>query len=213
MKRLLKIASIVWCACLLLAAGAGARTLTKAERKQAEKEIKAGHKELKKSIGKLTDEQLRWKPATERWSAAECAEHLIVSEELIVKLIQERIMKSPAAAEQPAAEQARLDAEVLMKIADRSRRAQAPAEIAPKARYATRAELLKALDASTASILNYVRTTQDELRTHFLPHPALGVPLDGYQWLMVDAAHFTRHTKQIEEVKADPKFPKKQSRY
>ena len=99
MKRVVKLAWVALCAALLLAAGAEARTLTKAERKRAEKEIKAAHKQLKKSIGKLTDEQLRWKPAPERWSAAECAEHLIVSEELIVKLIQERILKMPAAAE------------------------------------------------------------------------------------------------------------------
>ena len=40
-----------------------------------------------------------------------------------------------------------------------------------------------------------------------LPHPVLG-PLDAYQWILRISAHSESHTKQIEEVKADPSFPK-----
>ena len=35
-----------------------------------------------------------------------------------------------------------------------------------------------------------------------------GKKLDGYEWLLYIAAHSERHTKQIDEVKADPHFPK-----
>jgi hypothetical protein len=31
--------------------------------------------------------------------------------------------------------------------------------------------------------------------------------MDGYQWILAVAAHSARHTQQILEVKADPKFP------
>jgi hypothetical protein len=31
--------------------------------------------------------------------------------------------------------------------------------------------------------------------------------MDAYQWLLLLAAHTERHTAQIEEIKADPKFP------
>ena len=55
--------------------------------------------------------------------------------------------------------------------------------------------------------MDYVRTTNDDLRDHFGPHPTLGT-LDGYQWILLISAHSERHTKQIEEVKADPNFPK-----
>lgn len=37
----------------------------------------------------------------------------------------------------------------------------------------------------------------------------LGKKLDGYQWVLFISAHSERHTKQINEVKADPGFPKK----
>jgi len=55
--------------------------------------------------------------------------------------------------------------------------------------------------------MDYVSTTNDDLRDHMGPHPVLG-PLDAYQWILLISAHSERHTKQIEEVKADPNFPK-----
>ena len=44
----------------------------------------------------------------------------------------------------------------------------------------------------------------------FSPDPfSMGKTLDAYEWLLFLAAHSERHTKQIDEVKADPNFPKK----
>jgi len=33
--------------------------------------------------------------------------------------------------------------------------------------------------------------------------------LDGYEFVLLIAAHSERHTKQINEVKVDPNFPRK----
>lgn len=55
--------------------------------------------------------------------------------------------------------------------------------------------------------MDYIRTTNDDLRDRFFDHPVLG-PMEGYQWLLLIATHSARHTAQIEEVKADPNFPK-----
>ena len=52
-----------------------------------------------------------------------------------------------------------------------------------------------------------VKETKDDLRGHGMPHPVLKT-LDGYQWVLLIAGHSARHTAQIDEVKADPKFPK-----
>jgi len=38
-------------------------------------------------------------------------------------------------------------------------------------------------------------------------YPHFGL-LDGYPWLLLLSAHRARHSEQIEEVKADPNFPK-----
>jgi hypothetical protein len=53
--------------------------------------------------------------------------------------------------------------------------------------------------------LEYVRTTQNALRMHF-DSGASG--LDAYQWLLAIAGHTERHVLQINEVKADPRYPK-----
>jgi hypothetical protein len=50
-------------------------------------------------------------------------------------------------------------------------------------------------------------TKNDELRAHAADSP-MGKKLDGYEWVLFAAAHSERHTKQINEVKADPNFPK-----
>jgi hypothetical protein len=77
----------------------------------------------------------------------------------------------------------------------------------PTGRFATETELIKAFEDNRSATMDYLRTTNDDLRDHFFDHPAFGT-LDGYQWLLLISAHSARHTAQIEEVKADPNFPK-----
>jgi len=52
------------------------------------------------------------------------------------------------------------------------------------------------------------KTPESELRSHVSGPSPMG-DLDGYQWMLFMAAHTRRHIAQIEEVKADPCFPKK----
>jgi hypothetical protein len=51
-----------------------------------------------------------------------------------------------------------------------------------------------------------VKSTQDDLRAHGFQSP--GGYRDGYQMLLTLAGHAERHSQQIAEVKADPKYPK-----
>lgn len=137
---------------------------------------------------------------------AEVAEHITVSESAIFSLVQKQVMQSPAAPEKR--EQVRgKDEVVLQRIPDRSHKAQAPEFLRPTGRWATEADLTKTFEDSRAATMEYIRTTDDDLRDHFFDHPVLGT-LDGYQWLLLISAHSARHTAQIEEVKADPNFPK-----
>jgi hypothetical protein len=45
------------------------------------------------------------------------------------------------------------------------------------------------------------------LKNHFTLHPAFGT-INTYQLLLLLSGHSERHTLQIEEVKANPAFPK-----
>jgi uncharacterized damage-inducible protein DinB len=181
-------------------------SLSDAEREKAILNLDATRQLFVKSISGISEKQWRYKPAPDRWSIAEVAEHITVTESAILTLVREQVIKSPAAPEKRAEIHAK-DEVVLTKIPDRSTKAQAPEFLKPTGRFATRADLAKAFDEARQATIEYVRTTSDPLREHFWDHPLLG-ELDGYQWLLLNAAHCARHTKQIEEVKADPGYPK-----
>lgn len=181
-------------------------TLTPEERESALKLFQTTHDNFIKSISGLSQKQWTFKPAPDRWSVAEVAEHITVSETTIMGLIQQRLMQSPAAPDKRAQVKGK-DELILQRMPDRSHKAQAPEILRPTGRWATEADLTKAFEDARKANMEYVRTTNDDLRDHFYDHPAFGT-LDGYQWLIVLASHSGRHTAQIEEVKADPNFPK-----
>src|SRR5271165_6977371 len=207
---------VLLCLILALASASFAQTaaapaptptpMTADEREAALKNLQDTHDAFLKSIAGLSEKQWRFKPAPDRWSVAEVAEHITVSESAIFGMVQSRVMTSPAAPEKRA-EVAGKDEIVLTKVPDRSRKAQAPEFLKPINRWATREELTKTFEDSRRATMDYVRSTNDDLRDHFGPHPLLG-SLDAYQWILLISAHSERHTKQIEEVKADPNFPK-----
>ncbi len=181
-------------------------TLTAEERDAALKSLQATHDAFLQSIAGLSDKQWRFKPAPDRWSVAEVSEHIAVAESALFALVQKQIMASPATPEKRA-EVAGKDEIVLERVPDRSHKAQAPEFLKPTNRWATREELTKAFEDSRRATMDYIRTTNDDLRDHFFAHPLLG-QMDAYQWILLISAHSERHTKQIEEVKADPNFPK-----
>jgi hypothetical protein len=56
-----------------------------------------------------------------------------------------------------------------------------------------------------ARMLEYVKTTREDLRSHYVTREGC----DAYQWLLLISAHAQRHVLQIREIKADPRFPRK----
>lgn len=201
-------------ACTLIAALGNAAlaqsaptALTADERKEAVKYLEETRKNFLESVKGLSEAQLKFKAAPDKWSVAEVAEHIAVSEETIFGMVTDRIMKSPAAPEKKEAAKGK---EKLLPalLTDRSSKFQAPEMLKPTNRFASQAELVKAFNASRDKTIAYVNTSQDDLRSHFGPHPVLK-DLDAYQWMFLIAGHSARHTAQINEVKADPNFPKK----
>jgi uncharacterized damage-inducible protein DinB len=172
----------------------------------AVKQFQTTHDNFIKSISGLSQKQWTFKPAPDRWSVAEVAEHITVAESGILGLVQTKVMQTPATPEKREQVKGK-DEIILEKVPDRSKKAQAPEFLRPTGRWATQAELTEAFEKNRQATMDYVRTTNDDLRDHLFDHPVLG-PMDGYQWLLLISAHSARHTAQIEEVKADPNFPK-----
>jgi uncharacterized damage-inducible protein DinB len=185
---------------------AGSTTLTPQEREFALRQFETTRDNFLKSISGLSQKQWTFKPAPDRWSVAEVAEHITVSESTIAGLVQTKVMPSPADPSKRELVKGK-DELIIEKVPDRSHKVQAPEILRPTGRFATEVDLTKAFEDARKSNMDYIRTTNDDLRDHFFDHPVLG-PLDGYQWLLLVSAHSARHTAQIEEVKADPNFPK-----
>jgi hypothetical protein len=82
-------------------------------------------------------------------------------------------MTSPAAPEKRDQVKGK-DEMILQKMPDRSHKAQAPEFLRPTGRWAAEADLTKAFEESRKATMDYVRTTNDDLRDHFLDHPAFG---------------------------------------
>jgi uncharacterized damage-inducible protein DinB len=188
------------------AQAAAPATLSPEEREFALKSLQATHDKFLQSIAGLSEKQWTFKPGPDRWSVAEVAEHITVSESTILGLIQKQVMASPAAPEKREQVKGK-DEMILQRMPDRSHKAQAPEILRPTGRWPTEADLTKTFEESRKVTMDYVRTTNDDLRDHFFDHPVFGT-MDGYQWLLLLTSHSARHTAQIEEVKADPNFPK-----
>jgi len=193
---------------LLLAADT-AQTLSQEERDRAVAELEGSKKAFLDATKGLSPAQWNFKPAPERWSVAECSEHIALAEGFIFGLVSEKIMKAPANPEKRDAAKGK-DELILKILQDRSHKATAPEPIDP-AKHAsmTLEESIKLFQESRAHTIEYVKNTQEDLRDHLFDHPvpAIGT-LDGYQWILLISGHTRRHTAQILEVKADPNFPK-----
>ena len=184
----------------------GAKTLSQHDRDLAVASMQASRKLFLDSVSGLSAEQWNFKAAPDRWSIAECAEHIALSESFLSGLAKNQVMKTPVTPEKRS-EVKVTDQDILDKTPDRSQKFKAPEPITPKKTFADPEQAVANFKENREKNIAYIQTTQDDLRDHFFTHPAFG-PLDAYQWLLLMSAHTERHTRQILEVKADPKFPK-----
>ncbi|HXB07172.1 MAG TPA: DinB family protein [Puia sp.] len=204
MKKLL-LAAILFGGLLLTAFRVAPGTLTPDERKYAVDYFLKTKARLTKDLKGLSEAQLNWKADTSRWSIYQCTEHIALAENVIFQWIQ-MTEHQPAAPEKRS--EVKLTTEKLVSMTiDRSHKFQAPEMLRPETKFPSTEAALNAYTLRRDSTIAYLQTTQDDLKDHFLAHPLFGT-MDLYQGLVFLAAHSERHTLQIEEVMADPNFPK-----
>jgi len=193
-------------ACLILSvlglAAATGHDVTPTEREQARRYLAQTREGVIRAVRGLSEIQWQFKPASDRWSAAEVLEHIAMTEELVANSILRRIPDAPPPA--PGADSRKVDDMILSQVPDRSHKLRAPEALVPTGKWSPNESLDRFL-AAYGEIVSVLESNHD-LRGHIINHPALG-PLDGYQWILALSAHTERHTKQILEVEADPHFP------
>jgi len=185
-----------------LAGGATGQDITNMEREQALHYLAETRAGVIEAVKGLSEAQFNFKPAPDRWSVAECLEHIATVETLVLTGVRVRLEKGPAPS--PDRDVKQLDTLILTMVPDRSTKVKAPPQLVPTGHSTPTANLEQFL-ASRQQTVNCLKSDSN-LRGHVADHPVFG-PLDGYQWILAAAGHSERHTKQIQEVKADPNFP------
>lgn len=198
------IAILAGAALSLAAASGRAQELTQADKDKGLAYLESTRKGVVDATKGLSEAQWNFKAAPDKWSIAECAEHIAAAEDFIRGMITDKVMKAPPA---PDRDVAKIDSDVKAMIPDRTTKAQAPEPLKPTNRFGSPEGSLKHFLESRAETEEFLKKTPD-LRAHAADSP-LGSKLDAYEWILFIAAHSERHTKQIEEVKANAGFPKK----
>jgi hypothetical protein len=186
------------------AAAVSAQEVTQAEKDKGLQYLETTKKNVLEATKGLSEEQWNFKPAPDRWSVAQVMEHIAASEDFIREMLKEKVMMAPAG--DAGRDVKKTDDSVLAMVPDRTHKAQAPEPLVPTNRFGSPESSIKHFVESRATTEEFLKTTTG-LRDHVMDSP-LG-KLDGYEFVLFIAAHSERHTKQINEVKADPNFPKK----
>jgi len=186
------------------AARASAQGVTQAEKDKALQYLETTKKNVLEATKGLSEAQWNFKAAPDRWSVAQVMEHIAAAEDFIRGMLKEKLMMAPAG--DAGRDVKKTDDAVLAMVPDRTTKAQAPEPLVPTNRFGSPEGSIKHFVESRASTEDFLRTATG-LRDHVADSP-IG-KLDGYEFVLLIAAHSERHTKQINEVKADPNFPRK----
>jgi hypothetical protein len=179
--------------------------ISKKERKDAIKLLKDTEKGVKDQVKGLTEAQLKFKPGPDKWSVEECVKHIAKSEEALWQMAEGAL--KAAANPDKRSEIKMTDEQLVQKVEDRSTKVKTMEQLMPEnIPLKDTEEALKSFEKNREKLIEYVKSTEEDLRNHVAQVP-FGM-VDSYQLILFIAAHSNRHTQQIMEVKADPNFPK-----
>ena len=181
-------------------------TLSDKERNDAVDLLSKTEQGVFNSLLGLNDAQLNFKPAPDRWSIAECVKHIAVTEMALWQMT-DAALKQPANPEKRSEIKA-TDEQLVQMVESRAQKVKTFTTLEPQnTSYKSTPDALASFFDSRKKLIEFVRTTNDNLRDHVVTLEKVG-SFDCYQMVLFMAAHSYRHTQQIEEVKADPNFPK-----
>jgi hypothetical protein len=159
-------------------------------------------------VGSFQDldlDQFHFKPAPDRWSVAETAEHVTLAETGSGKLLGGRLTRDPTPPEVLATTrdaEARIDA----RLTSTGPGFPAPEFVVPTGRWRTPTEIAKVFADSREATIRLLETSPIDFGQYAYPHVVFG-PLTGYQWAYFMVRHAERHVRQIEGIKQAPGYP------
>src|SRR5271163_2042312 len=142
--------------------------MTAEERTKVLTYLEESRKEFLAAIDGVTEEQWKWKPAPERWSVGETAEHIVLAEALLFGNVQKAIASPPNPAWE---EKTKGKTEFIVQVmAPRLGKATAPEPIVPSGKM-TQAQVRETFLKQRAEIEKFAAETQVALKEHTVEHP------------------------------------------
>lgn len=180
-------------------------SLSTLERRELIVQLQNSLNKFNTTIAGLTSEQLNFREKDNKWTIAECIEHVTLAELKFPTIVNEEMQK-PSNPDYIKKIKIK-DEKIRPKMLSRIWKAKSPEIFKPTGRFASSEEAIKIFQEQRAKTLQYVNTTSDDLRNHFWRHPLTGT-IDLYQTLILMSAHLERHIEQIEKIKSASNFPK-----
>jgi hypothetical protein len=187
-------------ALLLASVAASAAPMSKLEREQLVAHFEMTERWLVQELDGLSEAQLGFRAGEGKWSILDVVDHLTVAEPQYWQWLQDD-MKLPGTLTRGADP----DANFLWYGIDRTVRNKTSPAREPKGQLTNAVEGLARFRKLRAAMLQYARTTDDDLRSHAIQKSKT----DMYQWFLMISTHSQRHILQIQEIKADAAYPRK----
>jgi len=153
----------------------------------------------------LSPAQLEYKASPDRWSIREVVSHLAVAEPDYWREIQKALKAAPDMATRKSSA---TDADIMWYGIDRVVHTKTGGGHEKVDTYKDLGEALGKFQALRATMIEYIKTSQDDMRAHSFGDGGPEV-IDCWQWMLEISTHSERHIQQIREIKNDPNFPKK----
>ncbi len=154
---------------------------------------------LEDEVTGLSAAQAAFRPSAASWTILEVLDHLVV----VGPIYWNALQSARPVVEGRAGRMNDID--VLWYGIDRTFRETALRSEEPSRTLKDVQSGLMAYRAQHAKLLEYVRTTKDDLRGRLVERQ----DCDGYQWALLISTHEQRHILQIRELKAQPNYPKR----
>jgi len=164
-------------------------------------ELRATRATFLEGLAGISEAQEKFKPGSDRWSIAECVEHVT----LVEKGLLRRITDESSASERLLRPEKH--GELRKFSLNRASKRQAPERVVPTGRFGLLAEALQQFSANRDETIAYLKNCEDDLHAQLFVHPTAG-PLTCHEGFIIIANHPLRHLQQIREIQASPGYPK-----
>lgn len=181
------------------AISAAAPPITELERQRLVAHMEMTARWLEDEVSGLSTAQATFRPSSTSWTILEVLDHLVV----VGPIYWNDLQRARPVVEGRAGMMNDID--VLWYGIDRTFRETALRSEEPARTLKDVQSGLMAYRSQHARLLEYVRTTKDDLRSRLVARQNS----DAYQWALLISTHEQRHVLQIRELKADPKYPKR----